>query len=164
MLHVSAAGRPRVAIDRTTMADALAEYQHERHVEVLKIQNSARNSTEWIETLDRYIDFEPEQFAYSLLTRSQRVSHENLRMRDPAWLARIEHWFSAKAGQNDTASAAPPMFAPFALRGLHLSNRVVVSPILTYSADHDGCPTDFHLVHYGARAMGGAGLEAVMDL
>ncbi|MDH7640008.1 bifunctional salicylyl-CoA 5-hydroxylase/oxidoreductase [Sphingomonas oryzagri] len=150
--------RPGVASDKAGMRAALAEYQNERHVEVLKIQNSARNSTEWFETLHRYIGFAPEQFAYSLLTRSQRVSHENLRLRDPRWLAGIERWFGARAGRNDDAPPAPPMFAPYALRGLQLANRVVVSPVLTYAAGPDGCPSDFHLVHYGARAMGGAGL------
>jgi anthraniloyl-CoA monooxygenase len=144
--------------DRAGMAAALAEYQHERHVEVLKIQNSARNSTEWFETLDRYIGFAPEQFAYSLLTRSQRVSHENLRLRDPRWLAGIERWFGAQAGSLENGPPAPPMFAPYRLRNLRLANRVVVSPILTYAADVDGVPGDFHLVHYGARALGGAGL------
>lgn len=150
--------RPRVASDRTSMRSALAEYQNERHVEVLKIQNSARNSTEWFETLDRYIGLEPLQFAYSLLTRSQRVSHENLRLRDPKWLANVERWFGARAGLNDDGPPAPPMFAPYALRSLRLANRVVVSPMLTYAAGTDGCPNDFHLVHYGARALGGASL------
>ena len=146
------------AADRAGMTTALAEYQRERQVEVLKIQNSARNSTEWFETLDRYIGFAPEQFAYSLLTRSQRVSHENLRLRDPHWLAGIERWFGARAGLNDDGPPAPPMFAPYVLRNLRLANRVVVSPVLTYAAGADGVPGDFHLVHYGARAMGGAGL------
>ncbi len=130
---------------------ALGEYQAERNLEVLKLQNSARNSTEWFETLERYLDFEPVQFAYSLLTRSQRVSHENLRLRDPEWLEGLERWF--QGGEK----AAPPMFAPFRLREMKLENRIVVSPMATYSAV-DGCPTDFHLVHYGARAQGGAGL------
>ena len=138
--------------DKTALARGLAEYQEERQVEVLKIQNSARNSTEWFETLDRYLGFEPIQFAYSLLTRSQRVSHENLRLRDPDWLGQVERWF---AGNKD---AAPPMFQPFALRDLILPNRVVVSPVLTYQADNDGRIGAFHLVHYGARAQGGAGL------
>lgn len=148
----------RSVSDRASMAAALAEYQQERHVEVLKIQNSARNSTEWFETLDRYIDFAPEQFAYSLLTRSQRVSHENLRLRDPAWLARIERWFGAQAGLDDDAQPIPPMFTPFTLRKLTLANRVVVSPVLTYAADARGVPSEFQFVHYGARALGGAGL------
>jgi anthraniloyl-CoA monooxygenase len=140
--------------DRATLADSLAEYEAERHVEVLKIQNSARNSTEWFETLDRYLGFELPQFAYSLMTRSQRVSHENLRLRDKAWLEGVERWF-AGAGDKTTAQ---PIFTPFILRGLTLPNRVVVSPMLTYSADSDGCATDFHMVHYGSRALGGAGL------
>ena len=137
------------------LAQALDEYQSERSLEVLKLQNSARNSTEWFETLDRYLDFEPWQFAYSLMTRSQRISHENLRLRDPEWLDGVERQFWERAtGQ---AKSAPPMFAPFKLRELTLENRIVVSPMATYSAA-DGTPGDFHLVHYGARAMGGAGL------
>ncbi len=137
--------------------DALAEYREERQVEVLKLQNSARNSTEWFETLDRYLHFEPIQFAYSLLTRSQRVSHENLRLRDAEWLEGVERWFQGKAQGRAVNEPAPPMFAPFKLRGMDLANRIVVSPMATYSAV-DGEPQDFHLVHYGARAQGGAGL------
>ena len=142
----------RPGLDR---AAALAEYQVERSLEVLKLQNSARNSTEWFETVDRYLEFEPWQFAYSLLTRSQRISHENLRLRDPVWLADSERKFWQRTtGQ---AIAAPPMFAPLKLREMSLENRIVVSPMATYSAT-DGTPNDFHLVHYGARAQGGAGL------
>ena len=137
--------------------DALSEYQAERNLEVLKLQNSARNSTEWFETLGRYLHFEPIQFAYSLLTRSQRVSHENLRVRDKVWLEGIERWFEGRARGVPVNDPAPPMFAPFRLRDMALENRVVVSPMATYSAV-DGCPTDFHLVHYGTRAQGGAGL------
>jgi anthraniloyl-CoA monooxygenase len=136
---------------------ALLEYHAERSVEVLKLQNSARNSTEWFETLDRYLHFEPIQFAYSLLTRSQRVSHENLRLRDKNWLEGVERWFQSKALGTPVNDAAPPMFAPYKLRGMTLANRVVVSPMATYSAT-DGTPDDFHLVHYGTRAQGGAGL------
>jgi anthraniloyl-CoA monooxygenase len=136
---------------------ALAEYQAERNLEVLKLQNSARNSTEWFETLERYLHFEPIQFAYSLLTRSQRVSHENLRLRDKTWLEGVERWFQSAAQGREVNEPAPPMFAPFRLRGLDLANRVVVSPMAMYSAQ-DGTPNDFHLVHYGGRAQGGAGL------
>jgi anthraniloyl-CoA monooxygenase len=136
---------------------ALEEYQAERNLEVLKLQNSARNSTEWFETLERYLHFEPIQFAYSLLTRSQRVSHENLRLRDKAWLEGVERWFQSKAAGKPVNEPAPPMFAPFRLREMALENRVVVSPMAMYSAI-DGCPNDFHLVHYGERAKGGAGL------
>ena len=144
--------RPGLARDQ-----ALHEYQQERNVEVLKLQNSARNSTEWFETLDRYLHFEPVQFAYSLLTRSQRVSHENLRVRDKGWLEGVERWFQSRARGTPVNDPAPPMFAPFRLRSLELENRVVVSPMATYSAV-EGSPNDFHLVHYGTRAQGGAGL------
>jgi anthraniloyl-CoA monooxygenase len=133
------------------------EYQEERNVEVLKLQNSARNSTEWFETLGRYLHFEPIQFAYSLLTRSQRVSHENLRLRDKPWLEGVERWFQSKAQGTPVNEPAPPMFAPYKLREMALENRVVVSPMAMYSA-RDGTPNDFHLVHYGTRAQGGAGL------
>ncbi|HEX2764817.1 MAG TPA: bifunctional salicylyl-CoA 5-hydroxylase/oxidoreductase [Allosphingosinicella sp.] len=136
---------------------ALDEYQAERNLEVLKLQNSARNSTEWFETLERYLHFEPIQFAYSLLTRSQRVSHENLRLRDKPWLEGVERWFQSKALGVPVNDPAPPMFAPYRLRELELDNRVVVSPMAMYSA-RDGVPNDFHLVHYGTRAQGGAGL------
>jgi len=135
------------------IAEGLKEYQEVRTVEVLKLQSAARNSTEWFETLDRYLDFEPKQFAYSLLTRSQRISHENLRERDDEWMARMEGWFASQ--QN--VSARPPMFVPYTLRGMELKNRVVVSPMCMYSSD-DGLINDFHFVHYGSRAMGGAGL------
>lgn len=138
-------------------AQALDEYREERNLEVLKLQNSARNSTEWFETLERYLAFEPIQFAYSLLTRSQRVSHENLRLRDPEWLEGIERWFYARATGGGANEAVPPIFAPFKLREMGLDNRIVVSPMAMYSADN-GVPNDFHLVHYGARALGGAGL------
>jgi anthraniloyl-CoA monooxygenase len=137
--------------------EALAEYQAERNLEVLKLQNSARNSTEWFETLDRYLHFEPLQFAYSLLTRSQRISHENLRLRDKEWLEGVERWFWKRATGGATNKTAPPMFAPFRMREMEVDNRVTVSPMAMYSAV-DGVPNDFHFVHYGERALGGAGL------
>ncbi len=139
---------------------ALVRYQAERSVEVLKLQNAARNSTEWFEHVDRYARLAPEQFAYSLLTRSQRISHENLRVRDPQYVAAFERWFAQRSGAPVPADrAAPPaIFTPFTLRGLTLPNRIVVSPMAQYSADADGTPTDWHLVHLGARATGGAGL------
>ena len=138
-----------------SLNQAVEEYQDERGLEVVKLQNSARNSTEWFETLERYIGFAPWQFAYSLLTRSQRISHENLRLRDGEWLGGVEREFWNRAA--GSPSNSPPMFAPFRLREMTLANRVVVSPMATYSAE-DGLPGDFHLVHYGSRAMGGAGL------
>lgn len=136
---------------------ALSAYEAERRVEVLKLQSAARNSTEWFETVERYVGLEPLQFAYSLLTRSQRVSHENLRLRDADFVARVERWFAGRAGAEPGDRPPPPMFAPLRLRGLTLPNRVVVSPMCMYSAE-DGMVGDFHLVHLGARAMGGAGL------
>ncbi len=136
---------------------AMDEYVAERNLEVLKLQNSARNSTEWFETLDRYLHFEPLQFAYSLLTRSQRISHENLRLRDREWLEGVERWFWKRATDGRSNKTAPPMFAPLKLREMQLENRITVSPMAMYSAI-DGTPNDFHFVHYGERAMGGAGL------
>ncbi len=135
----------------------LAAYEAERRVEVLKLQSAARNSTEWFETVDRYIDLDPLQFAYSLLTRSQRVSHENLRLRDRDFLTGVERWFADGAGAPPSKEPPAPMFAPLQLRGLSLPNRVVVSPMCMYSAEN-GVVGDFHLVHLGARALGGAGL------
>ncbi len=140
-----------------TLEAALDEYQAERNLEVLKLQNSARNSTEWFETLHRYLHFEPVQFAYSLLTRSQRISHENLRLRDREWLEGVERWFWTRATEGRSDKAAPPMFAPLKLREMELQNRITVSPMAMYSAV-DGTPNDFHFVHYGERAIGGAGL------
>ena len=147
--------RPDVS-DRAALGQALAEYHAERQIEVLKIQNSARNSTEWFEAVDRYLGFELPQFAYSLMTRSQRVSHENLRLRDRDWLENLEDRFADR--QEAMGQRTPPMFTPFTLRALRLENRIVVPPMLTYSADPDGCANDFHMVHYGGLALGGAGL------
>nr|MBA3950233.1 FAD-dependent monooxygenase [Acidobacteriota bacterium] len=132
------------------LADSLARYQDERLTESLRLQNAARNSMEWFEHVPRYIALEPEQFAYSLLTRSQRVSHENLRLRDAGYLDGVERWFAGR-------DATPPMFTPFTLRGLTLQNRIVVAPMDMYAAV-DGTPGEFHLVHLGSRAIGGAGL------
>jgi anthraniloyl-CoA monooxygenase len=186
--------------DRGTAVDleaALTAYEAERRTEALRLQNAARNSMEWFENVRRYMALEPEQFAYSLLTRSQRVSHESLRLRDREYLTGVERWVEAKAtsdcglrtadpppreATSDTAGSAPadtgspggrlsavrspqsdavhtrpPMFTPFRLRELTLANRVVVSPMDMYSAV-DGTPNDFHLVHLGARALGGAAL------
>ncbi|MEY3253822.1 MAG: hypothetical protein RL227_2795, partial [Pseudomonadota bacterium] len=136
----------------------LQAYQQLRRVDVLRIQNAAWNAMEWFEVCgERYCDqLEPEQFMYSMLTRSQRISHENLRLRDKAWLDGFEHWFDAKAGLQ-AAVPVPPMFTPYTVRGVTLKNRVVVSPMAQYSC-HDGVPGEYHLVHLGARAMGGAGL------
>ena len=137
-----------------TLEQAFDRYQAERRVEVLRLQSAARNSLEWFEEVERYLDMPPLQFAYSLLTRSQRISHENLRLRDPAWLREAEDWFAEQAG-GDKGRA--PMFAPFRLRDMALVNRVVVSPMAQYKAT-DGIPGDWHLIHLAERAKGGAGL------
>ncbi len=146
------------AFDRHAQVPAaLAAYEAERRVGALRIQSAARNSTEWFENVSRYENMAPAQFAYSLLTRSQRISHENLRLRDKAYLENTERWLATQATGAATNEAVPPMFLPFRLRGLRLANRIVVSPMATYSAI-DGLANDFHLVHLGARALGGAGL------
>src|SRR5687767_8712056 len=140
----------------TPLAHALQRYQDERSTEALRLQNAARNSMEWFENVRRYIHLPPEQFAYSLLTRSQRVSHENLRLRDRTYLEGVERWFASRASRG-SQKTPPPMFTPFTLRGMMVENRVVVAPMDMYSAE-DGTPNEFHLVHLGARALGGAGL------
>jgi anthraniloyl-CoA monooxygenase len=147
--------------DPARLAEALGAYEDTRRVDVARIQNAARNAMEWFEVVgDRYADqLEPEQFMYSLLTRSQRISHENLRLRDPVWLEGYERWFARRAGLTvaDAARATPPMLTPYTVRGVTLANRIVVSPMAMYSAV-DGVAGDFHLVHLGARTLGGAGL------
>ncbi len=142
------------------METAFERYQEERRLEVLRLQSAARNSLEWFEQVERYLDLDPVQFNYSLLTRSQRISHENLRLRDPKWVHSAEKWFQHQAGMASNTPVRAPMFAPFKLRDMELKNRVVVSPMAQYKAV-DGCPTDWHLIHYGERAKGGAALVYV---
>jgi anthraniloyl-CoA monooxygenase len=147
------------------VGQVMAAYQEVRAIEVIKIQSAARNSMEWFENVERYTAMEAEQFAYSMLTRSQRLSHENLRLRDAGYVERYENWIAerafAQAGlalpQTQTQRSIPPMLTPFKLRGTLLKNRIVVSPMAQYSAV-DGVAGDYHLVHLGSRAMGGAGL------
>ncbi|SMH62675.1 bifunctional salicylyl-CoA 5-hydroxylase/oxidoreductase [Azospirillum agricola] len=153
--------------DADRIPAVLAAYEDVRRVDVARIQNAARNAMEWFEVAgSRYADrLEPEQFMYSMLTRSQRISHENLRLRDKAWLEGYERWFAGRAvsdgagtnGAGTEERAPPPMLTPLRLRGVTLPNRVVVSPMAMYSAE-EGVPGDFHLVHLGSRALGGAGL------
>jgi anthraniloyl-CoA monooxygenase len=140
-----------------TLSEAFANYEDQRRLEVLRLQSAARNSVEWFEDVERYLHLDPVQLNYSLLTRSQRISHENLRERDPNWLASAEQWFLEQAGADTNSPIRPPMFAPFQLRDMHLKNRIVVSPMAQYKAV-DGAPTDWHLIHYGERAKGGAAL------
>jgi anthraniloyl-CoA monooxygenase len=143
--------------DAGDLAARLAAYEDERRVEVVRLQNAARNSTEWFEQVALKANLEPEQFNYSLVTRSQRVSHESLRARDPKYLESFERWMCARATNGKHGDAVAPMFLPFRLRDMALKNRVACSPMAMYSAT-DGMVDDFHLVHFGARAMGGAGL------
>ena len=166
--HFSIGSGSRLALDSAialasyldtepTLEQAFVKYQDERRLDVLRLQSAARNSLEWFEEVERYLDLDPVQFNYSLLTRSQRISHENLRLRDPEWLASAERWFQTQAGVPSGAPLRAPMFAPFRLRDMRLANRIVVSPMAQYKAV-DGCPNDWHFVHYAERAKGGAGL------
>ncbi|MEU4352429.1 bifunctional salicylyl-CoA 5-hydroxylase/oxidoreductase [Streptomyces sp. NPDC023838] len=136
--------------EQPTLPAALAAYELERRPVVESTQRAAAASLRWFEELALYLDQPPRQFAFNLLTRSRRVTHDNLRLRDPGFTDAVEHAFPCPSG-------TPPMFTPFRLRGLELRNRVVVSPMDMYRAV-DGLPGDFHLVHLGARALGGAGL------
>jgi len=162
--------------ERGTIPDALQAYEDARRPAVESLQRAAQASLQWFEDTERYVDLEPLQFAFTLLTRSLRVTHENLKARDPKFVAAVDAWFereaARRAGATDGPSASaststgksaatrpapPPMFTPLRLRELVLENRVTVSPMCQYSAV-DGFPDDWHLVHLGSRAMGGAGL------
>ena len=134
--------------------DALHRYQEEREIEALKLQSAARNRMEWFEEVERYVHQEPEQFAYGLLTGSQRVGHASLKLRDARYVERVEKWFAGRSGVDHSL---PPMFTPISVRGVTLKNRVICSPMATYMAQ-EGVPNDFHLVHLSARAMGGAAM------
>lgn len=145
------------------VASALVAYEEERRPQVESIQRAAQVSLEWFEQAERYHGrLEPVQFAFSLLTRSLRVTHENLRLRDPKFVETVDRWFAARAADQSGVTVhaqppPPPMFTPFRVRGLVLANRVVVSPMCQYSAE-DGTPGDWHLVNLGSRAVGGAAL------
>ena len=151
----------RIGSSPAQLGDVLRAYQEARRIETLRLQNAAWNAMEWFEVVgQRYADtLPPPQFMYSMLTRSQRISHENLRLRDAAWLGGFERWFAGRAGvaPREGQPVPPPMFTPYTLRGVTLKNRVVVSPMAQYSCV-DGVPGEFHLVHLGARALGGAGM------
>jgi anthraniloyl-CoA monooxygenase len=135
---------------------ALAAYEAERRPAVESLQRAAQVSLQWFEDTERYMDLEPLQFAFNLLTRSLRITHDNLKVRDPEFVSKIDRWYAAQAGVH-TTPPPPPMFTPFTLRDLVLANRVVVSPMCQYIAA-DGMPNEWHLVHLGSRAIGGAGL------
>jgi anthraniloyl-CoA monooxygenase len=151
--------------EQPTLDSALAAYEAERRPVVVSTQRAAQASLEWFENLQQYVGQEAPQFAFNIITRSRRVSYENLRLRDPEFVARVDTWFCERAVTLLTPSAVPvtlltprpPMFYPFRMRGLELKNRIIVSPMDMYSAV-DGTPGDFHLTHLGSRALGGAGL------
>ncbi len=145
--------------EQSSLADALAAYEAERRPVVTSTQRAAQASLEWFENLGQYTHQAPEQFAFNIITRSRRVTYDNLRLRDPEFTAAVDEWFatSCKAAGLGTGEVVPPMFAPVRLRELELKNRVVVSAMDMYSAA-DGTASDFHLVHLGGKALGGAGL------
>ena len=138
---------------------ALTAYEAERRPVVASTQRAAQASLESFENLGQYTSQEPEQFAFNIMTRSRRVTHANLRLRDPEFTAAMDAWFAGDAKRRGLGGGevVPPMFQPFRLRSLELPNRVVVSAMDMYSAE-DGVPSDFHLVHLGGKALGGAGL------
>jgi anthraniloyl-CoA monooxygenase len=141
------------------LSDTLVAYERDRRPDVESLQRAAKASLEWFEGADRYRDLEPEQFVFSMLTRSQRVTYDNLRLRDPAYMAEVDEWYagSEHSCPVEVDASIPPLFHPYQARDLVLENRIVVSPMDQYSAV-DGFPTDWHLVHLGSRAVGGAGL------
>jgi anthraniloyl-CoA monooxygenase len=141
------------------VGQALDEHEEERRPQVRRFQNAAYESLSWFEGVERYMDLDTERFAFSLLTRSRRLSYDTLMLRDPLLVRAVHSRFVEDAGVQVApgCAAPPPMFTPFNLRGLTLANRVVVSPMCMYSAC-DGAPNDWHLVHLGTRAIGGAGL------
>jgi len=138
------------------LVTALRHYEEERQWYSEKLQDMAKESRRWFETIKRRRHLEPFQLAYSMMTRNKRLGHEKLRLRDEAYVDEVDRWFAARAGI-ESEPAPPPMFTPFRLRDLELKNRVVCSPMCMYSAE-DGTVHDWHLVHLGARAVGGAGL------
>jgi anthraniloyl-CoA monooxygenase len=141
--------------ERSTVDTALAAYEAERRPVVTSTQRAAQASLEWFENIGQYTDQDPHEFAFNIVTRSRRVTYDNLRLRDPEFVADLDRSFASRQGAQ--ADVRPPMFQPFRLGELELANRVVVSPMDMYSSS-DGVPTDFHLVHLGSKALGGAGL------
>ncbi len=141
------------------IAERLATYELDRRPKVESTQRAAVTSQRWFESTERYIDLPSEQFAFQLLTRSQRITYDNLFVRDAEFANEIQGWFHRSRPEHlrPKSESTPPMFHPFELRSLRLSNRIVVSPMAQYCAV-DGMPSDWHLVHLGSRAVGGAGL------
>jgi len=138
---------------------ALAAYQAAREVDVIRLQRAAQTSLEWFENAARYKAQAKVPFNFNLMTRSRRITYDNLALRDPALVRDVARYVAKESGVSVAADAEPPppIFTPFTLRGMRLDNRIVVSPMCQYSAK-DGVPQDWHLVHLGSRALGGAGL------
>ncbi len=139
--------------------EVLAAYQDARWVDVLKVQKAAQTSLEWFENSARYLGQDPATFSFNLMTRSKRITYDNLARRDPELVARVDEAFAEREGGEPGPDGAPrpPIFTPYRVRELELANRIVVSPMCQYSAE-DGLVGDWHLVHLGSRAVGGAGL------
>ena len=134
-------------------------YEAERRPVVVSTQRAAQASLEWFENMTQYVGQDPLQFAFNIMTRSRRVTYDNLRVRDPEFVAGVDDWFARHEAERGfgTGETRPPMFQPFQLRGMQLANRVVVAPMDMYKSV-DGVPSDFHFVHLGGKALGGAGL------
>jgi anthraniloyl-CoA monooxygenase len=143
---------------------ALARYDSQRREGVERTQHAADVSLAWFENMRRYWNMDPQQFAFGLMSRSKQITYENVRLRDPKFLETVSRWFADKfippGFEIVVRNPPPPMFTPFTLRGMRVENRVVVSPMDQYMAK-DGMPNEWHLVHLGARAVGGAGLVFV---
>src|SRR6266540_5664874 len=143
---------------------ALARYDAQRREDVEKTQHAADVSLAWFENMRRYWSMDPPQFAFGVLSRSKQITYENVRLRDPEFLEGVTRWFAntvlPPGFEVQVRNPPPPMFMPFTLRGMRLENRVVVSPMDQYMA-LDGMPNEWHLVHLGSRAVGGAGLVFV---
>jgi len=146
-------------LSETTVSEAFESYERQRRPEVESLQRAAKASLEWFEGADRYRDMEPEQFIFSMLTRSQRITYDNLRLRDVEYMEEVDRWYAASDHNTGRSvdPSTPPMFHPYTVRGTTLPNRIVVSPMAQYSAE-EGTPGEWHLVHLGSRAIGGAGL------
>src|ERR1700732_2874330 len=144
-----------------TVEGALQQYEEGRREEVEKTQHAADVSLVWFEHVDRFWDFDPVQFAFGVMTRAKAITYDNLTLRAPDFVAEVDKAFArqirARGFDVDVEKPVAPMFQPLRLREMELSNRAVVSPMCMYSAQ-EGVPGDFHLVHYGSRAIGGAGL------
>jgi anthraniloyl-CoA monooxygenase len=138
---------------------ALTAYEAGRRPVVTSTQRAAQASLEWFENIGQYTGQDPHEFAFNIVTRSRRVTDDNLRLRDPEFVADLDRWFASRQGEQ--ADVRPPMFQPFRLGELQLANRVVMSPMDRYSSS-DGVPTDFHLVHLGSKALGGAGMTEMV--